>query len=502
MAEDYLHAKLVNLKEEIVGKYPQLRCHSYSGFLILFNHFSNPEEAEWLNVLPKFHLVISCNRESNKLVLNIVTFHGKLLVRQELIQEEELSLDEWQLISQFSTGIDLCQGISSRDYTTNDDDDKSQILVETLGENVVVRSRTCNFAIFKQEADDDDDNQLICKQCRRLGFKSEPEDEHDSRPKRLRGGQKTNNDEFDDMKIDIVDNELNDSWVISDHDEEDDWEVKPEKKRKSKKKIGRPKRVGPPPAPRKREPFRKYCDICLHLWINKASFYLDQALHRKCLDLNVNVNCPLCNDLLPKNKVTGHFSEVHGSENTCCCECLEIIPKNNNKLRKHMLKKHNESALLVCHTCGKRCTTSYVLKMHVEHMHAETKHLSCERCGKLFGHRTRLNNHLRRSCGFGDKLLKCSLCDKTFVYKEQLLRHLMVHSGFKPFKCFHCDYRTNKSSNISSYHVQKMHGHKGSMRDVFVFEDEMEQVKSFQQIHMAKILEVRDQETKSLKSST
>ena len=42
--------------------------------------------------------------------------------------------------------------------------------------------------------------------------------------------------------------------------------------------------------------------------------------------------------------ITTHFEERHANQNvTCCCECLEVIPKGSNRLRRHILKSHHSA---------------------------------------------------------------------------------------------------------------------------------------------------------------
>ena len=45
-----------------------------------------------------------------------------------------------------------------------------------------------------------------------------------------------------------------------------------------------------------------------------------------------------------KYLITTHFDEKHATQNvTCCCECLEVIPKGSNRLRRHILKSHHSA---------------------------------------------------------------------------------------------------------------------------------------------------------------
>ena len=52
--------------------------------------------------------------------------------------------------------------------------------------------------------------------------------------------------------------------------------------------------------------------------------------------------------------------------------------------------------------------------------------------------------------------LSCGICGSTFARKDSLRKHLeIIHSGLKPFKCFHCDYKAGKKGQVKSHCVRR-----------------------------------------------
>ena len=50
----------------------------------------------------------------------------------------------------------------------------------------------------------------------------------------------------------------------------------------------------------------------------------------------------------------------------------------------------------------------------------------------------------------------CPYCPQVMKTSQMIGRHILVHTGEKPFACPHCDFRTNRKSNLTA-HVKSQH---------------------------------------------
>ena len=216
------------------------------------------------------------------------------------------------------------------------------------------------------------------------------------------------------------------------------------------------------------EVFDETCQICLYKFKNESCHRKDQERHEQSLsDLTNPVLCPICNEhIATKYQLTSHFEQHHSEQGlTCCCECLELVPKGNNRLRQHILKTHHTAAVsLVCPDCGLKCAGNVQFQIHMAIKHSSEKSYMCQHCGIGFAHSKRLQVHLRRNHQPRD--LQCPHCDKKFETRDQAIRHLVVHTGLKPYKCVQCQYSSYRQCNVMSVHFLKSHGRKGSQNDV------------------------------------
>ena len=102
------------------------------------------------------------------------------------------------------------------------------------------------------------------------------------------------------------------------------------------------------------------CTVCLHSYPNRNQVAQCMKRHEEELDLDVEVACPLCQVVIgSKRGVTQHFAEVHiGEGRTCCPECLLVMPNENNRLRRHIIKTHHTAGKpVICPQCGRTFTT-------------------------------------------------------------------------------------------------------------------------------------------------
>ena len=214
--------------------------------------------------------------------------------------------------------------------------------------------------------------------------------------------------------------------------------------------------------------YSRTCSICSHTFTNITHFDQDQSRHAQALaDLGQPFCCPVCNVTIEsKYLVTEHFAKDHAELNaTCCCECSQVIPNGNNRLRRHILKFHHSAEeKVVCPECGKESSGRTQLEIHLAQYHSDKKIAVCQTCGKGFGTMSHYQLHLRRHHQPRD--LQCPHCDKKFESRDQAIKHLIVHTGIKPFKCIQCQYVSYRASNVYCVHYEKSHGRKGNNDDV------------------------------------
>ena len=245
--------------------------------------------------------------------------------------------------------------------------------------------------------------------------------------------------------------------------------------------------------------YSRTCRICSHTFTNITHFDQDQTRHTQALsDLNQPFSCPVCNVVI-ENKflVTEHFDTIHSDLNvTCCCECSQLIPNGNNRLRRHILKFHHSAEeKVVCPECGKESSGRTQLEIHLAQYHSDKKIAVCQTCGKGFGTMSHYQLHLRRHHQPRD--LQCPHCDKKFESRDQAIKHLIVHTGIKPFKCIQCQYVSYRASNVYCVHYEKSHGRKGSQDDVVTDIVERDRMFEIARLEAEKMMEERNSKLKN-----
>merc|ERR1711899_70136 len=174
--------------------------------------------------------------------------------------------------------------------------------------------------------------------------------------------------------------------------------------------------------------FSQKCSICLHVFTNSKQFENDQLRHSEALsNLNAPFTCPKCRHIIAsKFSVTDHFAKEHANlKVTCCCECSEIIPLGNKRLRRHILRFHHTAEeQLICALCGKTRSGKFQLEMHMDQYHSNKTAATCSTCGEQFRTKRDYQLHLRRRHLPRD--LPCPHCGKKFENRDQAVKHLVI----------------------------------------------------------------------------
>jgi len=251
-----------------------------------------------------------------------------------------------------------------------------------------------------------------------------------------------------------------------------DTAMRPKEGIVNKQVVKKAKKDGP------KEPLIKTihtCKVCLLKFKCHSSLQNCMKRHQEEMDLNANVECPLCNLQLQKLDVTAHFKKEHKETGqTCCCECLSLVTNEKGMLRRHITQHHHKAGKShLCAECGKAYHTKTCLERHMNEVHLGVITHFCEQCGDSFAHKTQYQRHLKRH---DEANLKCIHCDKVFIRRFQLIKHLKMHTKFKPYKCLDCNYTSERKGNVS-LHVVKVHHRKWTNNDIVVDQEQLEAMK-------------------------
>lgn len=212
------------------------------------------------------------------------------------------------------------------------------------------------------------------------------------------------------------------------------------------------------------------CRLCLQHFKVKGAFDRHIAMHReRHNNLDEPVNCPLGCDVPSKWDLSEHYMSTHDKEMACCALCL--VPMKRPLLQGHFIRAHNyPQNKHLCQECGRSFKFPGDLKNHDREVHDRNPENSvfCDQCGKAFPTRKSLMKHIRSS-HTKTKVYQCPQCDKFFYENYRLQKHLRIHTGIKPFKCRHCQYRSTRKDNVR-LHLKKVHKLTPSNEDVETME--------------------------------
>lgn len=67
------------------------------------------------------------------------------------------------------------------------------------------------------------------------------------------------------------------------------------------------------------------CGICGQTFKFETHYEPHVQAHEEKLKLDVEVNCPVCSEVLPtKRHLNPHFKKIHPNDGGCCVECLQV----------------------------------------------------------------------------------------------------------------------------------------------------------------------------------
>ena len=465
---------LYDLKAGLRIKYPSLVFveGTDSSFIQVFKPYSR------LEFLPNFSVIVTINDGLAK--FSLLTFHGKVLgVETSNFPFKEDNLRLMEMIS--NEELDVCQGfkqfsqigdVTLESIKSLSQNWRSPILLETFGNLITMRSGQCSYIGKRKMCSEcqslnQDSNELEIPNCE---VKIEEVGNDDSRLETFKKlgfisetlGESHEGTTSKHSTLLTLDTSFEDAEDFSFEEESE-----PPRRRTRGKRSKTPKK-SPTKKSKVKDDNQSYqCEVCCLIFVERYRYLRCMARHEEVFDLKQSTICPVCKKSIEsKLKVTEHFKDFHGDMGeTCCCECLKLIHKEDGELRKHILKEHHSARkAYLCSDCGKEYKSSDNLQAHIRQIHQKITSFVCSYCGDTFARLNTLKSHM---LSHKPPTLKCLYCEKMFRKKDLLIKHLQLHTKFKPLKCKNCNYFSDRRGNIR-LHFEKSHGKKWNENDMEV----------------------------------
>ena len=361
-----------------------------------------------MKYLPLFYVI--GNVEDSKICLKLITYHGKVI---DEVNGKDFPLDDGNKISFIGklNDIRLCRGICFDNQNVSWSI-QSNVLLECLEDNLVLRSRQCRFGIFEEEA-------LVCDSCDGLNI--------------------------EDLKENIFQEETLEENIISnigsvdDVDEALDNEYLPTNSviRKKKKVV-------------KRKGVKRKAKAI----VENEDDVKQQLISNDGTDEKLNCDeCPFTTKKRKKGvvKLAEHQEKVHQKVLPFQCEQCEYKFAYKRELEKHVSAVHMKIKPFLCNFCSYETAYKSQLSWHINIVHNKVKPFLCEYCPYKTSQKRNLTLHNRCKHEMV-KPIKCTYedCNYETISTSRLTTHIkFVHQKIKPFVCQLCPFATD-----TNYHLQ------------------------------------------------
>ena len=426
-----------------------------------------------LQYLPTFYVVATTqsslvNQNKYLICLRIITFHGKVVKELKETHSKHLTnVEKLNFIHLLrNNSLKLCKGICTpskernvdlmdRTLRLNPQTFINLYLVEQFDEEIIVRSRKCNYLVDENSKQGD-----TCKECLKLRMVNDEERQRVIWKKNMTISLKTeiglkNNkcgSEEDETIEDLLSN-ISENDINSVPSRIDDIKLKVEEDvvnsnvasfnqidaLESESKINNSHHLDSEQNVKTKPSLHmeltsdlKSRDEIPHLSVNTKS--QDHTKYKNHTKSSKHIRCKECPyETDRRGNMKKHVKSVHGKLPIRCKECDYETTKKSN-MTKHELGVHQKLKHYKCSSCSYSTSLKGNLTMHVKRVHEKIKPYLCELCSLSMSSRQHLKEHIR---AVHERLnpYMCELCSFKASTRSILKTHTkLVHNNKKCYK--------------------------------------------------------------------
>ncbi|XP_064206322.1 zinc finger protein 711-like isoform X1 [Anguilla rostrata] len=136
------------------------------------------------------------------------------------------------------------------------------------------------------------------------------------------------------------------------------------------------------------------------------------------------------------------------------CKYCDYETAEQGLLNRHLLAVHSKNFAHVCVECAKGFRHPSELKKHMR-THTGEKPYRCQHCEFRCADQSNLKTHVKSKHG-AELPYKCGHCPQAFADDRELQRHAEIFQGHKAHQCPHCEHKSTNSSDLKR-HVISVH---------------------------------------------